>query len=103
MKRVNILELKMVSVDPALSELRDRFFNHALSGTPPDQCDIRVGWPLQNGRRQFSQQSIYLSHPLLLRLPPHRRRSEHIADQYALLVVIIGCGDVKSPLSARER
>ncbi len=75
-------------------QLLDRFSNHALGGSPADQGYVRIGRPLELGRREVLEGEVHFLHALFRDLATNGGVAENVADQYAFLVVLVGSGDM---------
>ena len=92
--------MELVGLEAGPGELLGGFLDDAPGGAPPDQGDLGRGGALQDGRLQPRAHAVHLAHPLLVHLAADRGVGVLVADQDAVLVVVVGARDVDEPLAS---
>src|SRR3990170_1225948 len=107
LERVEVEELEGVDLVPSCGHPDDRLSDRHRRGAPGHDREVRMGCPPELRRLQVVPDPLELAHPLLHHPPtfldPLRDPCEHVADEDALLHVLVGRGDVLVPLHPRER
>src|SRR6266568_1436610 len=86
---MDVLEVELVGLEARPGELVRGFLDDAPGGAPPDQGDLGRGGAFQDGRLQPGAHAVHLPHPLLVHLAADRGVGVLVADQDALLVVVV--------------
>ena len=93
----------MIRDDAVRLELFDGLVDDSFGGAPSDQRDLGVRRSGEAGRLEQRQDPVHLaSSPLHDRLPL-ARVGELVADEHAVLVVLVGGDDVRVLGCARHR
>src|SRR5439155_26780091 len=100
MEGMHVLEVELIGRDAGAVELLDRFVDHAPRGAPADERHLGTGSALEDGGLEAGPGAHHLAHPLLVHLAADGGVGVLVADQYAVLVVVVRARDVDQSLAA---
>ena len=99
-ERVQVLEVDLVGGHARPVELLGGLADDAPGRAPADERHLRFGPALQHRRLEARADAVHLAHPLLVHLAADGGVGVLVADQYAVLVVVVRARDVDQSLAA---
>src|SRR5438270_12919808 len=93
----------MVGADVLRGELLDRLVDDAFGGTPSQQSHLRIAGTREARRLEELEDAVHLAPAPLHDRLPLVRIGELVADEHAVLVVLVGGDDVRMPRRPRYR
>ena len=103
MEGKQVLEVEVIGLHAGSGQLLNGFVEDALGAPPTDQSHVRLRRSFELWRRELFERERQFLHPLLGTLAADGGVGELVGDENALLVVLVGPGNVQSVGGAGQR